>query len=465
MKRQVIRVLYLITVTIGLLSVFQSCKKEEDLLVSDANPLTNNAWISGVIECSGVAGGDSVTATVSGVIFSRVTSATPGGTFRLPVPTNVNVTVRIFNGSEDTTINVLSGGIAATTNIGFVRLCGNFNGLRIAAGGYHSLVVKPDGTLWAFGSNFAGQLGNNDSDRVVGPPGPTDYQNEFAPVRVGIANNWREVAAGTLTSYGLKGDGTSWSWGRDSSGSCGVGIGIGVDTLTWVRPQQNGSAISSIFSGYGFAAWRITTNNRELWACGGINCFSLPPPWPPIPGTVFPIQVGVDGGWSKVATFNFGAFAIKQDGTLWKTIPGVQNYLAQVGTETWLDVATGAAIRSDGTLWTLINNNWIQIPNTGTGWKMVSAWEGGHYMAIKSNGTLWGWGTNTYGQIGNGNTANISSPIQIGTDANWLDVSAGGSHTIATKTDGSVWTWGLNSSGQLGTGDFQNRLIPFQIYF
>jgi alpha-tubulin suppressor-like RCC1 family protein len=76
---------------------------------------------------------------------------------------------------------------------------------------------------------------------------------------------------------------------------------------------------------------------------------------------------------------------------------------------------------------------------------------------------LFAWGRNSYGQLGLGNTANRSSPVQIGALDTWHEASAGGTHGVAIKTSGTLWSWGNNNYGQLGLGDTVNRSSPVQV--
>ena len=75
-----------------------------------------------------------------------------------------------------------------------------------------------------------------------------------------------------------------------------------------------------------------------------------------------------------------------------------------------------------------------------------------HTVAIKADGTLWAWGQNTYGQVGDGTNTHRNVPTQIGSDTNWVSISAKGFHTVAIKSDGTLWAWGQNSFGQVGDG-------------
>lgn len=91
-----------------------------------------------------------------------------------------------------------------------------------------------------------------------------------------------------------------------------------------------------------------------------------------------------------------------------------------------------------------------------------------HSMAIKQDGSLWAWGCNTYnGEVayllGDGTSSNFSIPIQIGTDKNWVAVSANHWHTLALKDDGSVWGWGNNYHGEMGNGSKVDALRPIEI--
>ena len=76
-------------------------------------------------------------------------------------------------------------------------------------------------------------------------------------------------------------------------------------------------------------------------------------------------------------------------------------------------------------------------------WQSVGAGTNQNF-AIKADGTLWGWGRNTYGQLGlgSGSLANVTHPVQIGTDTNWQTVMSGSNHAIALKNDGTLWAWG-----------------------
>jgi alpha-tubulin suppressor-like RCC1 family protein len=123
------------------------------------------------------------------------------------------------------------------------------------------------------------------------------------------------------------------------------------------------------------------------------------------------------------------------------------------------------AIHEDGTLWRW-STRAVGRPvlfNADTTWQQISAGYN-FYAGIKSDGTLWTWGNNDYGQLGNGTTTFSFYPIQVGTDNNWKQVSCGEGHIAAVRMDGTLWLWGRNQYGQMGAGTNRtNRTTPAQM--
>lgn len=86
------------------------------------------------------------------------------------------------------------------------------NWVAVAAGWRHSLAFKSNGTLWAWGINQYGQLGQGNTTQLD------------TPTQVGTDTDWSKVAAGGFFSVALKSGGTLWAWGRNTDGQLGVGI-------------------------------------------------------------------------------------------------------------------------------------------------------------------------------------------------------------------------------------------------
>ena len=209
--------------------------------------------------------------------------------------------------------------------------------------------------------------------------------------------------------------------------------------------------------------------------------------------TVLPYDIGY---YVSGSTGVFYTMAIKSDGTLWgwgqnsfgKLGDGTtinKSSPVQIGTLTnWKNVnapqSTTIAIKTDGTIWVWGSNTAFGLNGrnessgfsynspvqlgTDTDWKEVSL-RINHVGAVKTDGTLWMWGNGASGQLGQNNTISRSSPVQVGTLTNWSSVSAGNSFTLAVKTDGTLWSWGLNLGLQLGhnVNSTAPRSSPIQV--
>ena len=98
-----------------------------------------------------------------------------------------------------------------------------------------------------------------------------------------------------------------------------------------------------------------------------------------------------------------------------------------------------------------------------TNWLNLSASGYAFVLATKTDGTLWSWGQNTQGALGLGNTTSYSSPKQVGVSTNWSSSSCGQSHSMSIQQNGTLWNWGRNTFGQLGQGNTTNLSSPKQV--
>ena len=351
------------------------------------------------------------------------------------------------------------------------------NWSAVSAGYNHTTVVKTDGTLWAWGNNERGQLGDGTTDNIWVPTQEST-----------TATNWSAVSAGSGHTVAVKTDGTLWAWGYNRSGQ----LGDGTTDSRQVPTQESTDATnwSSVSAGYNHTAAVKTDGTLWAWGSNGIGQLG--------DGTTIErhnptqeINAAID--WSYVDVGGFHTTAIKSDGTLWAW---GSNYRGQLGDGTmtaryvptqedsnatdWRSVSAGllytTAIKTDGTLWAwgdngngqlgdgTTDNRWIptQEDSNATDWRSVSAGHN-HTTAIKSNGTLWAWGANGNGALGDGTTIDRLVPTQeINAATNWSSVSAGNSHTVAVKTDGTLWAWGYNEYGALGDGTTIGKQVPTQ---
>ena len=292
----------------------------------------------------------------------------------------------------------------------------------VAAGGYHTVALKNDGTLWSWGYNNCGQLGLSGGS------------NRNSPVQIGSGTDWSVVAAGYYYTVAIKNNGTLWSWGHNNYGQ--LGNGTVTDHLT---PVQIGSDTDWSVVAAGGDHTVALENNGTLWAWGCNSNGRLGD------GTIAhrdsPVKIGSDTDWSAVFAGGGHTIALKADGSLWAW--GRNDY-GQLGLG---DSGSPATDR----------NSPVQIP--GGNWASVS---GGNYhtIASKRDGTLWAWGRNDYGQLGLGNKIDQNTPERLGQAADLVSVSGGNEHSTALRRSGILWTWGLNSAGQLGDGTNTNRDKP-----
>ncbi len=245
----------------------------------------------------------------------------------------------------------------------------------VASGAAHSLALKSDGTLWAWGNNSHGQLGDGTkADKTI-------------PVRIGKDMKWVAIATGRDHSLALKSDGTLWAWGNNSHGQLGDGtkadktvpVRIGKDKK-WIEIEAGDLHSVGLQS------------DGTLWAWGNNSDGQLGD------GTTIdktaPVQIGKDAAWARVSAGAFHTVALKKDMTLWAW---GNNSHGQLG---------------DGT--TAAKTAPIRI-GTEARWVAVSAGDY-HTLALYlcdgclATSTLWAWGYNDYGQLGDGTTTDKTSP-------------------------------------------------------
>lgn len=294
---------------------------------------------------------------------------------------------------------------------------------QVSSGDDHSVAIKTDGTLWAWGYNFYGSLGDG---TVI---------SRSSPVQIGSLTTWSQALSANEFTIAVKTDGTLWSWGNNSQGRLGLN-----DDEPRSSPTQIGSDTNwyKIGTGYNSTHTLAIKTDGTLWSWGNGTFGRLGKN--SLISRSSPVQIGSLTTWSEISAGDATSAAIKTDGTLWMW--GRNGYGA-VGNGTNADVSSPVQV---GAL---------------TNWQKVTV--GSSVHAIKTTGTLWGWGYNVDGQLGDNTNILRSSPVQIGSLTTWAEATWSGG---AIKTDGTLWTWGLNNRGQLGEntqGALTYRSSPVQI--
>lgn len=264
--------------------------------------------------------------------------------------------------------------------------------------------IKSDGTLWTWGSNAVGQLGNN------------LITNTSSPIQtISGGTNWKSVSAGETFAAAIKTDGTLWLWGQNNLGG-NLGDNSIVNKSSPVQTIAQGNNWKQVSTGC-IHVGAIKTDG-SLWVWGGNGAG--------LDGGLLgdntaisrssPVQT-VSGGtnWKQVSIGRCHSAAIKTDGTLW----------------TW---GSNSSFRLGNLTTTLHRSSPVQTISGGTNWREVSLGVTSS-TAIKTDGTLWTWGGNVNGQLGNNATGtNICVPAQtVMTDTLWTTASTGTGFVIGIK--------------------------------
>ena len=317
---------------------------------------------------------------------------------------------------------------------------GGTNWKQIKSGYGSVAAIKTDGSLWFWGFNGSGKLGNNSR---------TNYSSPIQTISAGT--NWKQVSTGngSLANHtaAIKTDGTLWLWGTGTGGELGRGtLDARVAHSSPVQTISAGTNWKQVATGTNLTGAIKTDGTLWMWGFGGNGELGRGALDARISHSS-PVQtVSTGTNWKQVSLEGQTVGAVKTDGTLW--LWGANAY-GVLGTNS-------AAGQSSP----------VQTVSGGTNWKQVSVGSG-HAAAIKTDGTLWMWGNNANGQIGIISTISQSSPVQtVSGGTNWKQVSVGGYlpyyNTAAIKIDGTLWVWGGGLEGSLGENVLVQRSSPVQ---
>ena len=329
--------------------------------------------------------------------------------------------------------------------------------------GYHSMVVMEDGTLWAWGDNQYGQLGDGTTE------------TRFSPVK--IMKDVLMVSTSDFT-MAVKNDGTLWGWGENSFGQ--LGNGTTEDRYSPVKIMDDVKYVS--VDGYASHTAAVKTDG-SLWVWGSSRPEGIVADgktfnqyYPETPTKVMENVVQASSGGAVV-------MAILEDGTLWGFGHGklgngdykgsiapvlIMEDVAYVKANTEFT----AAIKTDGSLWTWGENQNGMLGNgtrTGIYYSPVKIMEDVVYTngttAITADGTLWAWHLyeTQHDDDGHYTLKSLSySPVAV--LDNVAQVASTPAHAFMLMTDGTLWAWGANDYGQLGNPSVRYIESPIEVY-
>lgn len=252
-----------------------------------------------------------------------------------------------------------------------------------ASNNNYVIAIKENGSLWAWGTSFAG-LGNNTTE-------PSNI-----PLLID-ADSWSDISLLFAHSLGVKSNGTLWAWGNNENGELGDGT-----TENKLIPTQIGTDNNWLKVFAGASVSYALKNDGTLWYWGsGINQ---------------PTQIGTENIWTSISVSFMDTVGIKSDGTMWNVNPSSNN--TQIGSSTdWVDVSCGVshqiALKSNGTVWAWGQNDIGQLGNGTTNGSSVPIqiyWGtvlkistgGYHNNVLNAYSNIYSWGLNNQGQFGNG---------------------------------------------------------------
>jgi len=297
----------------------------------------------------------------------------------------------------------------------------------ISVGWRHAVAIGTDGSLWTWGENRFGQLGD----------GSTTNRN--TPTRIGRETNWASVTAGNDYTLAIKADGSLWAWGNNFSGQLGDGTSGPFNRR--LTPTRIGTATNWISVSAGSDYTVAIRSDGSLWVWGRKTVKYFGHIIQDYGST--PTRIGIASNWLSVSAGWSHTLAIRTDGSLWAW---GENNFGQLG---------------DGT--TNNHTSPVRVGNA-TNWALISAGHD-HSLAVREDGSLWAWGQNNIGMLGDGTTINRLIPTRIGTSLNWTNVSAGQFRSLAIRSDGSLWAWGDLFVGTLENNynDGERKNTPTQI--
>ncbi len=311
----------------------------------------------------------------------------------------------------------------------------------IAAGGSHSLALKIDGTVWAWGENGKGQLGlgtNNNANQ----PFTTQIDHVVA------------IAAGALHSLALKNDGTVWAWGENDDGQ--LGEGTNNDAWSPVRVQAF-TLVRAVAIAAGDKHSLAVDGNGEVWTWGKNDFGQLGDS--SIVSRSTPVKAKQLMNVVQVAAGATHSVARKSDGSVWAW--GDRRHL-QLGDDalaqaSWLPVRVQFGLP-------------VTPPQYLTNIVALAA-GGEHNLVLNANHDMLVWGSDKYlesSAIGGGygvtapdGTRLTFSEYLQGITGKLLAISAGTHHSLALTEEGRVWSWGRNDQGQLGDSTV---IDPFGVF-
>jgi len=364
----------------------------------------------------------------------RFQSVAAGDYFSLALSTDGNIYSWGDNAKgqlgDGTTNSRTSPGPVSTVNFGSLTFS------AIAAGTDFALALRVDGTVFAWGNNFNGQLGDGTG------------ANKSLPTQLASALTFSHISAGSNFSIALTETGKAYSWGANQNGQLG-------DNSTTMRTSpvevSGGLTFSQVSAGLNHV---VAISSDGLLYSWGLETYGRLGQGNPLvgaitPGAVVTTLVG-SRTFSAVAAGSLWSIALDSNGTAFSW---GSNYNGVLGIG-----VTGTTSDSESEPVAVDSNLSFSAITAGRF----------HSVATNRSGQLYAWGDHQEGKIGDGTSTLRNSPTGASTQSSGLAtfsaVSAGvgiqANHTLALSSEGVLYSWGWNAYGQLGNSTTTSVNVP-----
>lgn len=282
--------------------------------------------------------------------------------------------------------------------------------LTVDEGSRHCIGLEENGSLFTWGTNDYGQLGN-----VV------NFFNDYS-AQTNTSIKFKSVSAGEFYSMAIDDSGAIWAWGFNAYGQHGSGVAAGS-----LSPIKIESDVKFVSISTGKNNTLAVDESGQLWSCGdnqygflGIGTCGI---------KFVPVQIQTDAIFVKLYSRYATNYAFDSDNNLWAWGGSIYN-------ESFRDGAYA-------------NQSKPVLIQSKVKYRLFST-KFGHTCAIDEVGNLWSWGYNAYGQLGDGTWMDKNLAVPIKPDTKFSMVSVGGCFTLAIDSMENLWAWGLNYDGQFG---------------
>ncbi len=335
----------------------------------------------------------------------------------------------------------------------------------IAVGGHHTCAIRVDGTVMCWGYNANGQLGDGST------------VNSSTPIAVNIPGGVSAIAAGFYHTCAIKTDGSPICWGLNQQGQ--LGNGLTTNSATPVAVNITGG-VTAISAGYDKTC-AIRSGSGEVVCWGEYNTIITPTN---IPGGAIAVSVGSNFVCAIKTNGSPICWGYNGNGELGNGT-STSSYVTPVGVNisggvTALSASRGdhaCAIKTNGdvTCWGAGSSGQLgngqsnsyevnpTLTSNGNGFASIASGNSNTCAIKAANGPLFCWGYNSNGSLGNGTNLSSNVPVAVNIAGSLTAIASGAQHSCALKADGSIMCWGFGMFGQLGNSAYTASNIPVPV--